>query len=71
MTKTMLGKDCIIIHVDDARKLADAFLKVFVHDQRTFTKADVKRMRDDGLFTVLDNLRDSVRDYDLMYEHGV
>lgn len=69
MTKTMLGKDCIVIHVDDARKLADAFLKVFIYDHRTFTKTEVKRMRDEGVFAVLDNLRDNARDYDSMYEH--
>ena len=69
MTKTRLGMDCVIISVDDVRKLADAFLKVFTHDHRSFTKTEVKRMREDGLLSILDSLRDNVRDYDSMYEH--
>ena len=69
MTKTMLGMECVIIPIDDARKLADAFLKVFTHDHRTFTKTEVKELRDAGLLSVLDSLRDNVRDYDSMYEH--
>ena len=69
MTKTMLSMDCVIISIDDARKLVDAFLKIFTHDHRSFTKTEMKRMRDEGLLLILDGLRDNVRDYDSMYEH--
>lgn len=68
MTKTMLGMESIVIHVDDARKLVEAFLSMHVLDSKTFTKMDLKRMHSDGTFLVLDSLRDNVRDYDTMHE---
>ena len=64
MTKTMLAKDCIVIHVDDARKLVDAFLCMHTLERKTFNKMDLKRMHVAGVFLVLDSLRDNVRDYD-------
>lgn len=69
MTKTMLGKDCIVISVDDARKLVDAFRRMDVLSYKAFDETDLKRMRDAGVFLILDSLRDNVRDYDSMYEH--
>jgi len=68
MTKTMLGKDCIIIDVEDARKLVDAFLSMHILDSKTFNKTDLKRMHSDGTFLVLDGLRDNVRDYDSIHK---
>ena len=70
MTKTMLGRDIIVIHVDDARKLVDAFLSMHVLDYKAFDEHDLKRMHSDGTFLVLDSLRDNVRDYDSMSEVG-
>ena len=69
MTKTMLGREIIVIHIDDARKLVDAFLSMHVLDYKAFDEADLKRMHEAGVFIVLDSLRDNVRDYDSMYEH--
>ena len=67
MTKTMLASESIVIHVDDARKLVEAFLSMHVLDSKTFAKTDLKRMHSDGTFLVLDSLRDNVRDYDSMH----
>lgn len=64
MTKTMLAKDCIVINVDDARKLVGEFLSMHTLERRTFNKRDMKRMHDAGVFLVLDSLRDNVQDYD-------
>ena len=62
----MLAADCIIIHVDDARKLVDAFGGM--HSLRLepwkFTKADMERMNKAGVFLLLSNLRKNVRDHD-------
>lgn len=69
MTKTMLGKDCIVISVDDARKLVDAFRSMDVLSYKAFDKTELKRMRDAGVFLILDSLRGNVRDFDSMYEH--
>ena len=69
MTKIMLSKDCIVINVDDARKLVDAFLSMQTRECSTFNKRDLKRIHDAGVFMVLNSLRDNVRDYDSMYEH--
>lgn len=69
MTKTMLGSESIIINVDDARKLVDAFLSMHVLDYKAFDETDLKRMHEGGVFIILDGLRDNVRDYDSMYEH--
>lgn len=60
----MLGADSIIINVDDARKLVDAFLSMHILAYKAFDEGDLKRMRDAGVFIVLDSLRDNVRDYD-------
>ena len=68
MTETMLGKDSIVIHVDDARKLVDAFQSMRSLSYKAFDEGDLKRMREAGVFIVLDSLRDNVRDYDSMYE---
>ena len=68
MTKTMLGKDCIVIHVGDARKLVNAFLSMHTLEHKTFNKRDLERMHEAGVFLVLDSLRDNVRDYDLEEE---
>lgn len=69
MPKAILGINCVIILIDDAQKLVDAFLKVFTLDHRTFTKAEVRELVDGGVLEVLDSLRDNVRDHESLYSH--
>ena len=69
MSKTILGINCVIIPIDDAQKLADAFLKLFTLGHRTFTKAEVRELMERGVHVVLDSLRDNVRDHESLYGH--
>ena len=68
MTKTMLGVESIVIDVEDARKLVDAFQSMHILSYKAFDEGDLKRMHEAGVFKVLDSLRDNVRDYDTMHK---
>lgn len=57
----ILGADAIIIHVDDVRKLVEAFLV-------GRSKQDLKRLQERGLLDLLDEMRQMVREYEIALE---
>ena len=64
----MLGSDAVILHIEDARKLVDAFLGVPKIRVNTKKKTQYEVLQEAGVLEILDQLRSCVRSYDRALE---